>query len=189
MLGSGDTRCEDLWRTLAGRLPDRVSARIGFDEDLAHLIEAGSDLFLMPSWYEPCGLNQMYSLRYGTLPVVRATGGLQDTVTDPDESAGEATGFTFQHYTAEGLIGAVNRAIDLYRGDPGRWRAMQRGKEVAIYHEASPIDSQTRRWLREGAERLARLDGIGARASFRRAAESSKGTLPGEALAWDVTVE
>ena len=80
----------------------------------------------MPSWYEPCGLNQMYSLRYGTLPVVRATGGLQDTVTDPDESASEATGFKFQHYTAEGLISAVNRALDLYRGNPGQWRTMQR---------------------------------------------------------------
>ena len=126
MLGSGDAWCEDLWRTLAGRFPDRVSARIGFDEALAHLIEGGSDLFLMPSWYEPCGLNQMYSLRYGTLPVVRATGGLQDTVTDPEEAVGSATGFKFQHYTAEGLIWAVRRAIGLYRDDRAQWRAMQR---------------------------------------------------------------
>src|SRR4029079_13916285 len=126
MLGSGEAWCEDLWRTLAGRFPDRVSARIGFDEELAHLIEAGSDLFLMPSWYEPCGLNQMYSLRYGTLPVVRATGGLQDTVTDPEESASAATGFKFRHYTAEGLIWAVDRAISLYRDDPAQWKIMQR---------------------------------------------------------------
>ena len=126
MLGSGDAWCEDLWRTLAARFPERVSARIGFDEELAHLIEAGSDLFLMPSWYEQCGLNQMYSLRYGTLPVVRATGGLQDTVTDPDESSTGATGFKFRHYTAEGLIWAVNRAIGLYRDYPDQWRAMQR---------------------------------------------------------------
>ena len=126
MLGSGDAWCEDLWRALSGRFPDRVSARIGFDEELAHLIEAGSDMFLMPSWYEPCGLNQMYSLRYGTLPVVRATGGLQDTVVDPEESASAATGFKFRHYTAEGLIWAVDRAIGLYRDRRDLWRTMQR---------------------------------------------------------------
>ena len=84
MLGSGDRHYEDLWRRLAARHPDRVSATIGFDERLAHLIEAGADMFLMPSRYEPCGLNQMYSLRYGTVPIVRATGGLQDTVRDAD---------------------------------------------------------------------------------------------------------
>jgi starch synthase len=125
MLGSGDAWAEDLWRQLAARFPERVAARIGFDEQLAHLIEAGADMFLMPSWYEPCGLNQMYSLRYGTLPVVRATGGLEDTVVDPDESA-SATGFKFRHYTAEGLLWAVERALRLYREDPKLWRTMQR---------------------------------------------------------------
>ena len=125
MLGSGDAWCEDLWRQLALRHPERVAVRIGFDEQLAHLIEAGSDMFLMPSWYEPCGLNQMYSLRYGTLPIVRATGGLHDTVVDPEESATDATGFKFRHYTGEGLIWAVERAVDLFRGDPARWRLMQ----------------------------------------------------------------
>jgi starch synthase len=133
MLGSGERRYEELWRALAARNSGRVSATIGFDERLLHLIEAGSDLFLMPSRFEPCGLNQMYSLRYGTLPVVRATGGLQDTVTDPDESASEATGFKFQHYTAEGLISAVNRALDLYRGNPGQWRTMQRNGMAKDY--------------------------------------------------------
>jgi starch synthase len=125
MLGSGDGWCEDLWRQLAARYPGRVAARIGFDEKLAHLIEAGSDMFVMPSWYEPCGLNQMYSLRYGTLPIVRATGGLQDTVVDPEESKSEATGFKFRHYTAEALVWAVNRAIGLYRDYPKEWRVMQ----------------------------------------------------------------
>jgi len=81
---------------------------------------------VMPSWYEPCGLNQMYSLRYGTLPIVRATGGLQDTVIDQDESAGEANGFKFAHYTAEGLLWAVERAIAVFRNDRELWRAMQR---------------------------------------------------------------
>src|SRR3954452_5041977 len=86
MLGSGDAEYEDLWRTLAARYPQRVSATIGFEEQLAHRIEAGADLFLMPSRYEPCGLNQLYSLRYGALPIVYATGGLEDTwraVRDP----------------------------------------------------------------------------------------------------------
>ena len=124
MLGSGDAWCEDLWRQLAARHPDRVAARIGFDERLAHLIEAGSDMFLMPSWYEPCGLNQMYSLRYGTLPIVRATGGLQDTVVDPEESELEATGFKFRHYTWAGLIWAVERAVDVFQGAPSAiWRS------------------------------------------------------------------
>ena len=125
MLGSGDAWCEDLWRHLSWRHPDRVVARVGFDEQLAHLIEAGADMFVMPSWYEPCGLNQMYSLRYGTLPIVRATGGLQDTVVDLDESATDATGFKFRHYTGEGLVWAVDRAVGLFRSDPGLWRAMQ----------------------------------------------------------------
>jgi starch synthase len=125
MLGSGDAWAEDLWRQLAARFPERVAARIGFDEQLAHLIEGGADLFLMPSWYEPCGLNQMYSLRYGTLPVVRATGGLADTVVDLEEGAA-ATGFKFSHYTAEGLLWALDRALRLYREDPKLWRAMQR---------------------------------------------------------------
>jgi starch synthase len=127
MLGSGDSWCEDLWRQLAARFPDRVAARIGFDDHLAHLIGGGADMFVMPSWYEPCGLNQMYSLRYGTLPIVRATGGLQDTVVDElDEAADQANGFKFQHYTAEGLIWAIERAIGVFRNDRERWRAMQR---------------------------------------------------------------
>ena len=125
MLGSGDSWCEELWRQLAARVPQRVSARIGFDETLAHLIEAGSDMFLMPSWYEPCGLNQMYSLRYGTLPIVRATGGLQDTVVDADEPGADPDGFKFSHYTGEALIGAVQRALTVFKNEPSRWRAMQ----------------------------------------------------------------
>jgi starch synthase len=124
MLGSGEAWCEDLWRQLAARFPERVAARIGFDEQLAHLIEGGADMFLMPSWYEPCGLNQMYSLRYGTVPIVRATGGLQDTVIDVDASA-DGTGFKFEHYTADGLAWAVDRAIGAFQ-DQARWKRIQR---------------------------------------------------------------
>src|SRR5947209_7462952 len=75
-------RCQDMWLRLAAGYPERIRARVGFDEALAHLIEAGADIFLMPSRFEPCGLNQMYSLRYGTVPVVRGVGGLYDTVRD-----------------------------------------------------------------------------------------------------------
>jgi starch synthase len=122
MLGSGERRYEELWRSLANEYPDRVSATIGFDERLAHLIEAGSDLFLMPSRFEPCGLNQMYSVRYGTVPVVRAVGGLDDTVTDFDGHQG--TGFKFSDYTSDALVGALRRALKVYP-DRRIWRQIQ----------------------------------------------------------------
>jgi starch synthase len=125
MLGSGDAWCEDMWRQLQARRPDRVAVRIGFDERLAHLIEGGADMFLMPSWYEPCGLNQMYSLRYGTIPIVRGTGGLEDTVVDLDESPAEGTGFKFRDYRPGALTWAVERALTAFAA-PKRWRAMQR---------------------------------------------------------------
>jgi starch synthase len=124
MLGSGERRYEDLWGAAAATFPGRVSATIGFDERLAHLIEAGSDMFLMPSRFEPCGLNQMYSLRYGTVPIVRATGGLDDTVQDYDPSSGEGTGFKFRDYTPPALLGAVERALATFRR-PEAWRRIQ----------------------------------------------------------------
>lgn len=122
MLGSGDRLYEELWRDLAAQYPDRVSATIGFDETLAHRIEAGADMFLMPSRFEPCGLNQMYSLRYGTVPIVRATGGLADTVKDAAEPGGN--GFRFTDYTPAALVDAVRRALDLFR-KPNEWKKLQ----------------------------------------------------------------
>ena len=122
MLGSGEAEYEDLWRTLAARYPERVSATIGFEERLAHRIEAGADLFLMPSRYEPCGLNQLYSLRYGTLPIVHATGGLEDTVRDVPEP--RPNGFKFRDFSPSALLEAVHRALELYR-NPREWRKMQ----------------------------------------------------------------
>ncbi|MGA9115849.1 MAG: glycogen synthase GlgA [Bacteroidota bacterium] len=115
LLGTGDPAYEKMLRAAAERLPGKVGVRIGFDTPLAHLVEAGSDMFLMPSRYEPCGLNQMYSLRYGTVPVVRATGGLEDTVEDADEGGSAPTGFKFSRYAAEDLLGAVRRAVELWR--------------------------------------------------------------------------
>jgi starch synthase len=119
VLGSGDREHERALRTIAERHPGRVAIQVGFDEALAHLIEAGADLFLMPSRYEPCGLNQMYSQRYGTPPVVRATGGLADTVED------EVTGFVFDEAGSPALAAAARRALAAYR-EPGRWKDLQR---------------------------------------------------------------
>lgn len=124
LLGTGDPAHERLWRDLSVRNPDRVGARIGFDESLAHLIEGGADLFLMPSRFEPCGLNQMYSLRYGTVPVVRAVGGLHDTVRNYDPATGEGTGFTFTEYTGAALLGTLRWALATFR-DRDAWGRIQ----------------------------------------------------------------
>jgi len=112
VMGSGERRFEQGYVELERRFRDRFAVRVGFDEALAHLIEAGSDFFVMPSKFEPCGLNQMYSLRYGTVPVVRSVGGLKDTVADLSEP--KATGIRFEPYTAEALLGALERAYALW---------------------------------------------------------------------------
>jgi starch synthase len=125
VLGSGEARYQDFWTSLAARHRDRVSVRIGFDGALSHLIEAGADVFLMPSRFEPCGLNQMYSLRYGTVPVVRATGGLVDTVIDYRPGRPDGTGFTFAEYSPEALRAAMGRALEAF-WKPRVWRALQR---------------------------------------------------------------
>ena len=128
VLGSGDRALEQQFAALANAHRDCCAVVIGFDEALAHQIEAGVDIFVMPSRYEPCGLNQMYSLRYGTPPVVRATGGLTDTVVDCDEAAlaaGTANGFVFDEPTPQALFVALRRATMAWRDRP-RWRALQR---------------------------------------------------------------
>jgi starch synthase len=131
VLGEGDPKYHRQLTELRGRYPQRMSVTLAFDESLAHQIEAGSDIFLMPSIYEPSGLNQLYSMRYGTVPVVRATGGLADTVVDctPDAlAAGKATGFSFVARTAEALHESVQRALALYDKQPADWlRLMQTG--------------------------------------------------------------
>jgi len=124
VLGSGDRLLESAFRELAERHPGRVAVTIGFDEGLAHRIEAGVDIFLMPSRFEPCGLNQMYSLRYGTPPVVRATGGLADSVVDADASK-HGTGFVFAVADPAALLEAVGRAIAAWRDAP-RWQRIQK---------------------------------------------------------------
>jgi starch synthase len=112
VMGSGERRFEQAYAALEARFRDRFAVRVGFDEGLAHLIEAGSDFFVMPSKFEPCGLNQMYSLRYGTVPVVRSVGGLKDTVKDLLEPG--ANGIRFDPYTPEALLAALERANTLW---------------------------------------------------------------------------
>ncbi len=127
LLGSGQALYEQKLQRLAQQHPDRIMVEIGYDEELAHRIEAGADLFLMPSRFEPCGLNQMYSLRYGTPPVVFRTGGLADTVVDADAphcADGTATGFVFDQPEVSGFLHAIRRALDLYR-QPKAWRRLQ----------------------------------------------------------------
>lgn len=127
LLGRGDKALENQLAQLAARRPELFAVSIGFDEELAHLIEGGADIFLMPSRFEPCGLNQMYSLRYGTPPVVRATGGLADTVvncTMETLAEGKANGFTFENATADDLLEAIRRALAAWR-DKALWRRLQ----------------------------------------------------------------
>jgi starch synthase len=124
ILGAGDPKLEAAIAALASARPTFAQARIGFDEGLAHRIEAGADFFLMPSRFEPCGMNQMYSQRYGTPPIVRATGGLIDSVTPYDAKSGGGTGFSFVDATPGALIGAMEQAVGVYR-EGERYRAVQ----------------------------------------------------------------
>jgi starch synthase len=125
VLGTGDPRLEQGFRALAERAPDRFAVRLAYDEVLAHKIEAGSDLFLMPSRFEPCGLTQMYSLRYGTVPVVRATGGLYDTVEPWDAATGRGTGFRFENADGTGLMWAIDEALAAMK-DRASWETLMR---------------------------------------------------------------
>ncbi|HEV3142529.1 MAG TPA: glycogen synthase GlgA [Gemmataceae bacterium] len=127
-LGEGDAKYQQQLRVLESRHPRSIKTIIGFDEDLAHRIEAGADIFLMPSVYEPSGLNQLYSLKYGTVPVVRVTGGLADTIVDTNEETlanGTATGFCFQAIAGWALRETVERALTVYRNRPKDWRQIQ----------------------------------------------------------------
>ncbi|MBN1296317.1 glycogen synthase GlgA [bacterium] len=126
VLGSGDPRLERVFADMPARFPGRCGVYIGYHDELAHWIEAGCDGFIMPSIYEPCGLNQIYSLRYGTLPVVRATGGLDDTVEQYDESSGRGTGFKFTAPLASAVFDTVGWAVSTYYDRPHHFQSMQR---------------------------------------------------------------
>jgi starch synthase len=124
-LGSGDKSFEDLFKRLCRQYPTKFAVRIAYDNALAHKIEAGSDMFLMPSRYEPCGLNQIYSLHYGTPPIVRATGGLDDTIEPWDPKTGKGTGFKFHEYTGDALLAAIRSALTAFK-DQQSWQTLMR---------------------------------------------------------------
>ncbi len=136
VLGSGENKYQEMFKNAANKFPSKIGVYIGYNENLAHLIEAGADIFLMPSHYEPCGLNQIYSLKYGTVPVVRKTGGLADTVQDWNEynSYGQdiGNGFSFYEYSGKALLHTINRAINDFHNKP-IWEKIQRNGMIKDY--------------------------------------------------------
>jgi len=160
-LGAGEPKHERMFRELAQEFPKRLAVKIAYDNVLAHKIEAGADIFLMPSRYEPCGLNQIYSLRYGTVPVVRATGGLDDTIEPFDRATGRGTGFKFSEYTGEALLGALRQALAVY-ADKTLWRRLEtNGMAKDFSWNASALE-------------YGRLYDLARKARIRTAAVSSK---------------
>jgi starch synthase len=158
MLGSGEARYEAQFTRLGQTYPGQLGVRLGFDDALSHRIQAGSDCLLVPSRYEPCGLTQLYSLRYGTIPIVRATGGLRDTVVPFDPATGQGTGFVFTEPSAEALLEAVRTAVAVST-DKTAW---QRLMQNAMAQDFS--------WDRSAA----RYEEL-----YRRVIETKQGTVPG----------
>jgi starch synthase len=160
-LGKGEAKHEKTFRELAARFPEKLAVKIAYDNTLAHKIEAGADMFLMPSRYEPCGLNQIYSLRYGTVPVVRATGGLDDTIEPFDKKTGAGTGFKFHEYSGEQLLAALHEALAMYR-DAASWRRLQSNGMARDFS-----------WNISAGEYV-RLYEVARKSRIRKMAESSK---------------
>jgi starch synthase len=159
VLGSGEKHYEDLLIGLSKRLPERIAVKIGFDETLAHRVEAGCDFFLMPSRFEPCGLNQMYSLAYGTVPIVRAVGGLADSVVDASPANianGTATGFCFTEYSADALVKTIERALAAFADKPEWLRLVRAGMNQDWSWRRSALQ-YVRAYERAAAKRRAAL--------------------------------
>ena len=151
-LGTGEPHFEEVFRQLAKKFPTKIGVRIAYDNALAHKVEAGSDIFLMPSRWEPCGLNQIYSLRYGTVPVVRATGGLDDTVEQFDPKTGRGTGFRFVRYAASALLECLLSALQVYRHHPKAWRQLMINgmkKDFSWNHSAAEYEELFRRVVKK----------------------------------------
>src|SRR5437763_1412955 len=127
VLGTGDKDYEDMFLRLQKQFPHKIAVKVAYDNAIAHKIEAGADMFLMPSRYEPCGLNQIYSLKYGTVPIVRATGGLDDTIEPWDARTGRGTGFKFSEYSGEALLLTIRQALQAYRDKPVWQKLMRAG--------------------------------------------------------------
>jgi starch synthase len=126
LLGTGEKKYHKFFESQVSKYRKKFSCYLGFDDELAHLIEAGSDMFLMPSKTEPCGLNQMYSLIYGTVPIVRETGGLADTVENYDEKTKKGTGFVFKKYDHKEMIKEIKRALKVYTKDNDSWQKIMK---------------------------------------------------------------
>ncbi len=142
-LGTHDPYYENLFRDWAFRHPANIAVQIRYDEALAHKIEAGSDMFLMPSRYEPCGLNQIYSLKYGTVPIVRATGGLDDTIEEWDAKKGTGTGFKFAGFDPKDLLAEIDRAIEAFH-DKASWTRLMRNGMARDYSWSGPAKEYVR---------------------------------------------
>jgi starch synthase len=136
-LGSGEPFYENFFRGWAQRRPQQVAVQVRYDDALAHKVEAGSDIFLMPSRYEPSGLNQMYSLKYGTVPVVRSTGGLEDTIQEWNAETGDGTGFKFYGYNPQDLLAAIDRALGAFQDKAG-WQTLMRNGMAKDYSWEHP---------------------------------------------------
>src|SRR5579863_786392 len=137
-LGAGDKEYQDMFLRLHKQYPQKIAVKVAYDNALAHKIEAGADMFLMPSRYEPCGLNQIYSLRYGTVPVVRATGGLDDTIDPWDARTGKGTGFKFTDYSGEALLLTIKEALKAFRDQSSWLTLMRNGMNKDFSWNASP---------------------------------------------------
>ena len=152
-LGTGEPEYEELFRQLAQRFPQKFAVRVAYDNFLAHKIEGGSDIFLMPSRYEPCGLNQIYSLKYGTVPVVRATGGLDDTIEPFDARTGKGTGFKFSQYSGAALLDCLTQALHLYAHNPKAWQRLVKngmGKDYSWNASAGEYERLYRQVVKGG---------------------------------------
>jgi starch synthase len=161
IVGTGEPRYQDMWRALSSARPNQISAFIGFDERRAHLVEGGADIFLMPSHFEPCGLNQMYSLRYGTVPVVRAVGGLVDTVKPYVPKTARGNGFMFAEYLPAAMMAALRQALAAY---PNKkiWTRLQKNGMKADFS-----------WGRSAAEYVKMYKQLQPRNRVRRAASKT----------------
>lgn len=155
-LGTGEPEYEKFFREWAFRYPGQVAVQIRYDEALAHKIEAGADIFLMPSRYEPCGLNQIYSLKYGAVPVVRATGGLDDTVEEWNAKLGTGTGFKFEGLSSAALLAAIDRALAAFRDKKG-WTKLMRNGMARNYSWAGPAKEYAAVYDEVARRRAARL--------------------------------
>jgi starch synthase len=136
-LGAGDKEYEELFRRLQQQFPQKFAVKVAYDNAIAHKIEAGADMFLMPSKYEPCGLNQIYSLKYGTVPIVRATGGLDDTIEPFESRTGKGTGFKFSEYSGEALLQTIRAALVAFEDKAGWQKLMRNGMSKDFSWNAS----------------------------------------------------